>query len=80
MYDSHTPKKNTPIVSTPRWAMSEDLPTRFIAYGWNVLRVGDANDVEVRIYLEVVGPLGKGHMSHICHYLICICTECESDF
>lgn len=30
-----------------RWAMSEDLPTRFIAYGWNVLRVGDANDVEV---------------------------------
>lgn len=26
--------------------MSEDLPTRFIAYGWNVLRVGDANDVE----------------------------------
>lgn len=28
------------------WAMSEDLPTRFIAYGWNVLRVGDANDVE----------------------------------
>ncbi|CAK9055245.1 unnamed protein product [Durusdinium trenchii] len=28
------------------WAMSEDLSTRFIAYGWNVLRVGDANDVE----------------------------------
>ena len=27
--------------------MSEDLSTRFIAYGWNVLRVGDANDVEV---------------------------------
>eukprot|EP00913_Durusdinium_trenchii_P032639 g30550.t1 len=26
--------------------MSEDLSTRFIAYGWNVLRVGDANDVE----------------------------------
>lgn len=28
------------------WAMSEDLSTCFIAYGWNVLRVGDANDVE----------------------------------
>ena len=25
---------------------SQDIPTRFIAYGWNVLRVGDANDVE----------------------------------
>lgn len=28
------------------WAFSEDVATRFIAYGWNVLRVGDANDVE----------------------------------
>lgn len=28
------------------WASSEDVATRFIAYGWNVLRVGDANDVE----------------------------------
>lgn len=28
------------------WATSEDLCTRFIAYGWNVLRVGDANDAE----------------------------------
>ena len=25
---------------------AQDIPTRFIAYGWNVLRVGDANDVE----------------------------------
>ena len=32
--------------SESRWATSEDIPTRFIAYGWNVLRVGDANDVE----------------------------------
>ena len=29
------------------WAFTEDVATRFIAYGWNVLRVGDANDVEV---------------------------------
>src|SRR5881296_1426538 len=28
------------------WAFSEDVATRFIAYGWNVLRVSDANDLE----------------------------------
>jgi transketolase len=27
-----------------RLAFTEDVATRFIAYGWNVLRVGDAND------------------------------------
>ena len=27
-------------------AFTEDVATRFIAYGWNVLRVGDANDTE----------------------------------
>ncbi|HZO44074.1 MAG TPA: transketolase [Methylomirabilota bacterium] len=27
-------------------AFSEDVATRFLAYGWNVLRVGDANDLE----------------------------------
>jgi len=26
------------------WAFSEDVATRFIAYGWNVTRVSDAND------------------------------------
>ena len=32
---------------------AQDIPTRFIAYGWNVLRVGDANDVEAltRVFL-----------------------------
>ncbi|TAL12848.1 MAG: transketolase [Nitrospirae bacterium] len=29
------------------WAFSEDVATRFIAYGWNVVRVGDANDLEM---------------------------------
>jgi len=29
------------------WAFSEDVATRFIGYGWNVTRVGDANDVEM---------------------------------
>jgi len=27
-------------------AFTEDVETRFLAYGWNVLRVGDANDLE----------------------------------
>ena len=27
-------------------AFTEDVATRFQAYGWNVLRVGDANDIE----------------------------------
>jgi len=28
-------------------AFSEDVATRFVAYGWNVTRVGDANDLEM---------------------------------
>jgi len=28
-------------------ALSEDVATRFMAYGWNVTRVGDANDLEM---------------------------------
>ncbi len=34
------------IEGNTSWAFSEDVATRFIAYGWNVLRVGDANDLE----------------------------------
>ena len=29
------------------WAFTEDVATRFIAYNWNVTRVGDANDLEM---------------------------------
>ena len=29
------------------WAFSEDVATRFIGYGWNVTRLGDANDLEM---------------------------------
>ncbi len=29
------------------WAFTEDVATRFIAYGWNVTRVGDANDLDM---------------------------------
>ncbi|MFN3323988.1 MAG: transketolase [Bryobacteraceae bacterium] len=28
------------------WAFSEDVATRFLGYGWDVIRVGDANDLE----------------------------------
>eukprot|EP00927_Polykrikos_kofoidii_P067060 TRINITY_DN62596_c0_g1_i1.p1 TRINITY_DN62596_c0_g1~~TRINITY_DN62596_c0_g1_i1.p1 ORF type:complete len:752 (+),score=110.37 TRINITY_DN62596_c0_g1_i1:83-2338(+) len=34
------------IEGNTSWAISEEVGTRFIAYGWNVVRVGDANDVE----------------------------------
>eukprot|EP00933_Yihiella_yeosuensis_P026162 TRINITY_DN20298_c0_g1_i1.p1 TRINITY_DN20298_c0_g1~~TRINITY_DN20298_c0_g1_i1.p1 ORF type:complete len:711 (-),score=121.64 TRINITY_DN20298_c0_g1_i1:406-2463(-) len=34
------------IEGNTAWGTSEDIATRFIAYGWNVLRCGDANDVE----------------------------------
>jgi len=33
-------------------AFTEDVATRFLAYGWNVLRVGDANDLD-RIQLAL---------------------------
>ncbi len=29
------------------WAFSDDIATRFIGNGWNVLRVGDANDLDM---------------------------------
>jgi transketolase len=29
------------------WAFSDDTATRFIGYGWNVTRVGDANDLDM---------------------------------
>ncbi len=35
------------IEGTTDWAFSEDVATRFIGYGWNVTRVGDANDLDM---------------------------------
>ena len=29
------------------WSFTEDVATRFLGYGWNVLRVADANDLEM---------------------------------
>jgi len=34
------------IEGNTRLAFTEDVAARFLAYGWNVLRVGDANDIE----------------------------------
>jgi len=34
------------IEGNTRLAFTEDVATRFLGYGWNVLRVGDANDVD----------------------------------
>jgi len=34
------------IEGNTRIAFTEDVQTRFIAYGWNVLRVSDANDID----------------------------------
>jgi transketolase len=34
------------IEGQTRIAFTEDVEARFLAYGWNVLRVGDANDIE----------------------------------
>jgi len=34
------------IEGTTKIAFTEDVEARFLAYGWNVLRVGNANDIE----------------------------------
>jgi len=35
------------IEGNTSWAYSDDVASRFIGYGWNVTRVGDANDLEL---------------------------------
>ncbi|MBX7223463.1 MAG: transketolase [Blastocatellia bacterium] len=35
------------IEGNTSWAFSEDVATRFIGLGWNVTRVGDANDLDM---------------------------------
>ncbi|MBV8524803.1 MAG: transketolase [Acetobacteraceae bacterium] len=42
IYDSNA----ISIEGSTRLAFSEDVGTRFLGYGWNVLRVGDANDTK----------------------------------
>ena len=43
IYDSN----RITIEGHTEWAFSEDVATRFIGYGWNVTRVGDANDLDM---------------------------------
>ncbi|MDQ1656879.1 MAG: transketolase [Cryptosporangiaceae bacterium] len=43
IYDSN----RITIEGSTELAFSEDVATRFMGYGWNVTRVGDANDVEM---------------------------------
>src|ERR671939_1277384 len=43
MYDNN----HITIEGNTAWAFSEDVATRFIGYGWNVTRVGDANDLDM---------------------------------
>ena len=48
------------IEGNTRIAFTEDVAARFLAYGWNVLRVGDANDVEriehaLRVFQQTTG-------------------------
>jgi transketolase len=43
MYDNN----KITIEGNTSWAFTEDVATRFIGYGWNVTRVGDANDLEM---------------------------------
>src|SRR6478672_11482584 len=35
------------IEGNTEWAFTDDVATRFLSYGWNVLRVGDANDQQM---------------------------------
>src|ERR1700736_5091257 len=42
VYDNH----HTHIAGNTRIAFTEDIAARFLGYGWNVLRVGDANDID----------------------------------
>jgi len=43
MYDNN----KITIEGNTSWAFTEDVATRFIGYGWNVTRVGDANDLDM---------------------------------
>ena len=46
-------------------AFTEDVATRFLAYGWNVLRVGDANDVDRIEHALAVFKQTKGRPTFI---------------
>jgi transketolase len=55
------------------WSFSDDVATRFISYGWNVTRVGDANDLAMlkRAFDTAKGTPGRPSLiivdSHIAY-------------
>jgi len=53
------------IEGNTRLAFSEDVATRFIAYGWNVQRVGDVNDLEMLNRAIQIADKEKGRPSLI---------------
>jgi transketolase len=57
IYDSN----RISIEGSTSLAFSEDVGTRFLAYGWNVLRLRDANDTAAaaRAMDEAVGEIGR---------------------
>ena len=54
------------IEGNTRITFTEDVATRFLGYGWNVLRVGDANDTDrIEHALEVFRKTqGPAHLHH----------------
>src|SRR5258705_10731742 len=53
------------IEGSTRITFTEDVATRFLGYGWNVLRVSDANDIDrIKHALEVF-PKAKGRPTFI---------------
>ncbi len=53
------------IEGNTRIAFTEDIAARFLGYGWNVLRVGDANDLDrIQNALEIFRQT-KGHPTFI---------------
>jgi transketolase len=53
------------IEGNTRITFTEDIAARFLAYGWNVLRVGDANDIERIEHALSVANRTKGRPTFI---------------
>jgi transketolase len=52
------------------WAFTEDVPSRFLAYGWQVLRVADGNDLPA-----IDGALREARAESTKPTLICVRTH-----
>jgi transketolase len=53
------------IEGNTNFTFTEDIATRFLGYGWNVLRVGDANDVDLIEHALEVFRSTKGRPTFI---------------